>query len=150
VTHANTHHIHRTRCDQCEAAVINGVFCHETGCPNTHSRYDSGAGSWIKQRKCFDCGYTVDVDDPCCSAPVDADGDRATHGAFGWLLVPNTSEHRFPNEHSLACPKCKSTQIELGCHGGCDGRMGSPGTTNYIKCLACGNYASELAQYGAR
>lgn len=21
-------------CDQCEAAMINGVFCHETGCPN--------------------------------------------------------------------------------------------------------------------
>ena len=21
-------------CDQCEAVMINGVFCHETGCPN--------------------------------------------------------------------------------------------------------------------
>lgn len=21
-------------CDQCQAAMINGVFCHETGCPN--------------------------------------------------------------------------------------------------------------------
>jgi hypothetical protein len=24
----------RVRCSQCEAAVINGVACHETGCPN--------------------------------------------------------------------------------------------------------------------
>ena len=23
------------RCDQCEASMINGVYCHETGCPNT-------------------------------------------------------------------------------------------------------------------
>lgn len=25
----------RIRCSQCEALVINGVPCHETGCPNT-------------------------------------------------------------------------------------------------------------------
>ena len=24
----------RVRCSQCEAAVINGLACHETGCPN--------------------------------------------------------------------------------------------------------------------
>ena len=24
----------RVRCSQCEAACINGVPCHETGCPN--------------------------------------------------------------------------------------------------------------------
>lgn len=23
------------RCDQCVAAMINGVYCHETGCPNS-------------------------------------------------------------------------------------------------------------------
>lgn len=55
------------RCNQCEALMINGVFCHETGCPNTHSRYDAESGEWIKQRKCFDCGCTIDADDPCCS-----------------------------------------------------------------------------------
>jgi hypothetical protein len=27
----------RVTCDQCEALMINGVFCHESGCPNqTH------------------------------------------------------------------------------------------------------------------
>jgi hypothetical protein len=55
------------RCNQCEASMINGVFCHESGCPNTRSRYDAESGEWIKQRKCFDCGCTVDADDPCCS-----------------------------------------------------------------------------------
>lgn len=24
----------RVRCSQCEAAVINGIACHERGCPN--------------------------------------------------------------------------------------------------------------------
>jgi hypothetical protein len=35
------------RCDQCEALRINGVYCHETGCPN----------AW-KQAKgyCDNCG----------------------------------------------------------------------------------------------
>jgi len=23
-------------CDQCYAVMINGLYCHETGCPNTH------------------------------------------------------------------------------------------------------------------
>ena len=25
---------YHVRCSQCEALVINGVACHETGCPN--------------------------------------------------------------------------------------------------------------------
>lgn len=25
---------HRVRCSQCVALVINGMACHETGCPN--------------------------------------------------------------------------------------------------------------------
>ncbi len=58
-------------CNQCEALIINGVFCHETGCPNRNSRYDQEAGEFIKQRKCFECGYNVDQDDLCCSAPME-------------------------------------------------------------------------------
>jgi hypothetical protein len=33
-------------CDQCEALVINGVFCHETGCPNT--RKVKVDGEWVE------------------------------------------------------------------------------------------------------
>jgi hypothetical protein len=34
-----SHHIpftkqYRAKCSQCEACAINGVACHETGCPN--------------------------------------------------------------------------------------------------------------------
>ena len=28
--------ISRKQCPSCEAAVINGVYCHETGCPDNH------------------------------------------------------------------------------------------------------------------
>lgn len=53
-------------CNQCEAAMINGVFCHETGCPNTHARFDADTGEWIKQRVCYNCGNTIDADGVCC------------------------------------------------------------------------------------
>lgn len=53
-------------CDQCEMLSINGVACHETGCPNMGARWDADDGVWVKQRVCLDCGCTVDRDDPCC------------------------------------------------------------------------------------
>jgi hypothetical protein len=58
----------RMRCDQCEMLSINGTGCHETGCPNSRSRYDEFTGEWIKQRVCFPCGCTVDADDACCQS----------------------------------------------------------------------------------
>ena len=35
------------RCNQCEAAMINGVFCHETGCPNSRKTWKDG--EWTKE-----------------------------------------------------------------------------------------------------
>jgi hypothetical protein len=58
----------RMHCDECEMLSINGVPCHETGCPNSGARWDAETGDWIKQRTCRECGCTVDADDPCCSA----------------------------------------------------------------------------------
>jgi len=39
-------------CDQCEYLFINGVGCHETGCPNT-------------PYKCFNCGFMVPANVEC-------------------------------------------------------------------------------------
>jgi hypothetical protein len=64
------------RCNQCVALMIQGVFCHETGCPNTNSRFDAETGEWIKQRKCFECGCTVDADDLCCNAELEDDEEH--------------------------------------------------------------------------
>ena len=65
------------RCDQCQALMIQGMFCHETGCPHEKSRYDEESGEWIRQRECWICGYTVDADNPCCEGeqnePEDTD-----------------------------------------------------------------------------
>jgi hypothetical protein len=71
----------RLSCDQCEMLAINGVPCHERGCPNMGARWDSERGEWVKQRECRECGMTVDADDPCCSAPFeDDDQSPATFG----------------------------------------------------------------------
>ena len=37
----------RVRCSQCQAACINGIPCHETGCPNAsrHGRDDEDDGA---------------------------------------------------------------------------------------------------------
>jgi len=39
-------------CDQCELLYINGVKCHETGCPN----------AWREPRECAWCGTTFKPD----------------------------------------------------------------------------------------
>lgn len=49
-TYRNGQELHRSNggCDDCEVVMINGLFCHENGCPS----------AW-KDRKvdCFQCGY---------------------------------------------------------------------------------------------
>jgi hypothetical protein len=37
----------RIDCDQCVAAMINGVFCHETGCPNSRKVWDAESAEWV-------------------------------------------------------------------------------------------------------
>ena len=44
----------RVHCDSCEMLAINGVACHEQGCPRA------------RKVKCFDCGGSYN--------PVDEDG----------------------------------------------------------------------------
>jgi hypothetical protein len=52
-------------CNSCQMLTINGVACHEIGCSNSKARWDGY--EWIPQRKCFDCGFTVDANDLCCA-----------------------------------------------------------------------------------
>jgi len=53
-------------CPCCELIAINGIVCHEHGCPNATARWDAHEGEWIRQRECRECGCVVDHDDPCC------------------------------------------------------------------------------------
>lgn len=35
-------------CDQCQAVMINGVYCHEQGCPNAN--HDPRPHSWAEEQ----------------------------------------------------------------------------------------------------
>ena len=53
------------RCDQCEALVINGVYCHETGCPNSRKTWIEDRQAWILFLPCSACGSDVEVGEQC-------------------------------------------------------------------------------------
>jgi len=54
------------KCDHCAVASINGHLCHEIGCPYMGARWDTESGTWVKQRKCRECGCQVDKGEVCC------------------------------------------------------------------------------------
>ena len=53
------------RCNQCEAAMINGVFCHETGCPNSRKTWIEERGEWVLFLECRECGSEVEQGEVC-------------------------------------------------------------------------------------
>jgi hypothetical protein len=53
------------RCNQCEAAVINGVFCHENGCPNTRKTYIADRDQWVLFVECRECGCEIEAGEQC-------------------------------------------------------------------------------------
>jgi hypothetical protein len=61
------------RCDQCQQIRINGVACHEAGCPNSNKQWDSGREQWVAYRDCFECGYPVEVGETCDCQLIDLD-----------------------------------------------------------------------------
>lgn len=56
----------KMHCDQCEMVSVNGIACHERGCPNAGARWDAETERWVKQHTCFFCGYPVDEGEMCC------------------------------------------------------------------------------------
>lgn len=53
------------KCDQCNAAMINGVFCHEIGCENAGKEWNKEEGRWVKYYECGECGCDV-IDGEAC------------------------------------------------------------------------------------
>jgi hypothetical protein len=51
------------KCNQCDWLVINGTFCHETGCPNQHKKWNGE--EWVSVFKCHDCGEEVEAEAEC-------------------------------------------------------------------------------------
>ncbi len=56
-------------CDQCEAAMINGIFCHETGCPNQKKTWLADRAEWVRFLACFECGCDVEEGTYCGCCP---------------------------------------------------------------------------------
>lgn len=54
------------KCNQCNAAIINGVFCHEIGCPNMGKRYNDESEEWVQVHVCSICGYEYEDGEICC------------------------------------------------------------------------------------
>jgi hypothetical protein len=62
----------RISCDRCEMLSINGVACHEIGCPNMGAKFEDG--EWVKYVECFECGCEVRKGETCsCQEPYDGD-----------------------------------------------------------------------------
>lgn len=65
--------LQRITCDQCELLSINGVVCHEHGCPNSKKRFFEG--EWRNVLVCSECGEECiegDCDSACpCIAEFD-------------------------------------------------------------------------------
>ena len=54
-------------CDHCNAVAINGVNCHEAGCPDSWRDYD---------RECKWCGsgfHPAEIWEKCCSRQCEHD-----------------------------------------------------------------------------
>jgi hypothetical protein len=63
------------RCDQCEALMINGLLCHETGCLNSRKVYRDG--QWVKVFECRECGYEVEQGEACnCMEPIEEEREE--------------------------------------------------------------------------
>jgi len=61
--------INPIHCGECEAARINGVFCHETGCPNQKKTWLADRGEWVLFIACFECGFDVEEGTYCGCCP---------------------------------------------------------------------------------
>ena len=60
----------KKHCDQCNALIINGIFCHEHGCPNSRKTWIAEDGEWVKFFKCHDCGFDVREGEYCSCSEI--------------------------------------------------------------------------------
>jgi hypothetical protein len=88
-------------CDQCEAAMINGVFCHETGCPNARKereQEDIEMESKIEPKK----SWLGDMEPPMTDLEVPMAG--AEFMEYECPVCKETFEDYDLNQHDKLCP----------------------------------------------
>ncbi len=126
------------RCDRCELLSINGVPCHERGCPNVGGRWDGA--DWIKQRECFECGCTVDAEDACCSA----EPDEAPPAEQLWA---STSSGRI--EIQMTLEQAQSASHQGQCDDDVRALSGALGIAEQLAALDPEVLRDELREHGA-
>jgi hypothetical protein len=52
-------------CNQCEMLSINGVPCHETGCPNSRKTWFEDRQEWVLLIPCWECGTEIEAGTVC-------------------------------------------------------------------------------------
>ena len=62
------------RCNQCQELRINGVRCHEHGCPNARKTYDHEREQWVQYYTCAECGYDLLEHGDVCNCQVEEGG----------------------------------------------------------------------------
>jgi hypothetical protein len=121
----------RLSCPQCEMLSINGVACHETGCPNARARWDATLECWIRQWTCTECGAKVDDGEECCNAEpeqreclkcglaYDVDfGCECDGEPDGYDVACDERSYGDPHEVPL-CPWCDGEDCAGGHKDGC-------------------------------
>jgi hypothetical protein len=56
---------------------INGVACHEHGCPNAKKTWVEERGEWVRFVACFVCGFDVELGESCgCDSPEELESEE--------------------------------------------------------------------------
>ena len=64
--------------------MINGVFCHETGCPNSRKTWVEERGEWVRFVDCRNCGAEVEQGDTCrCDEPEEEEASAYLEETYG-------------------------------------------------------------------
>ena len=61
------------KCDSCDSVVINGIYCHERGCPNIDKKCNPDTQEWESVYSCPECGCEYDNEESAalCCADID-------------------------------------------------------------------------------
>jgi hypothetical protein len=100
-------------CNQCQMLSINGVPCHETGCPNSKKTWNPDLGDWVSEHDDDYFDYDDEFHEEASVKQTDAvEPDSAESDVLGG---------RAPREKQAAhscpkwCPKCQHRMSEGKC-----------------------------------
>ena len=64
------------KCDSCLIVSINGIACHETGCPNSRKTWIPERAQWVLYLGCRECGCEVEEGESCCDGLFDVESEE--------------------------------------------------------------------------